>query len=182
MAKIWHVWPNRCYCNEIVISWINNVSRWPTSHLSQSQNRVHMRHKANCIQCTINQTGVWITTCHGKAFRITGWDSTDQQCGTLISSLLLDWTNSWNNNNSNSNKSSRIVSDLRHDGIAVVTLGVIQWISIKDDEVISCGALYPDSKVHGTNMGPTWFLSAPDGPHVGPMNLAIRVGSRGRWK
>ena len=29
----------------------------------------------------------------------------------------------------------------------------------------------PDSKVHGANMGPTWVLSAPDGPHVGPMNL-----------
>ena len=27
-------------------------------------------------------------------------------------------------------------------------------------------------------MGPTWVLSAPDGPHVGPMNLAIRVVSR----
>ena len=24
-------------------------------------------------------------------------------------------------------------------------------------------------------MGPTWVLSAPDGPHVGPMNLDIRV-------
>ena len=24
-------------------------------------------------------------------------------------------------------------------------------------------------------MGPTWFLLVPDGPHVGPMNLAIRV-------
>ena len=35
---------------------------------------------------------------------------------------------------------------------------------------------YPDSKVHGANMGPTWVLSALDGPHVGPMNLAIRVG------
>ena len=31
-----------------------------------------------------------------------------------------------------------------------------------------------DSKVHGAHMGPTWVLSAPDGPHVGPMNLAIR--------
>ena len=30
----------------------------------------------------------------------------------------------------------------------------------------------PDSKVHGANMGPTWVLSAPDGPQVGPMNLA----------
>ena len=33
----------------------------------------------------------------------------------------------------------------------------------------------PDSKLHGTNMGPTWFLSAPGGPHVGPINLAIRA-------
>ena len=24
-------------------------------------------------------------------------------------------------------------------------------------------------------MGPTWVLSAPGGPHVGPMNLVIRV-------
>ena len=29
----------------------------------------------------------------------------------------------------------------------------------------------PDNKVHGA----TWVLSVPDGPHVGPMNLAIRV-------
>ena len=32
----------------------------------------------------------------------------------------------------------------------------------------------PDSKVHVANMGPTWVLTAPGGPHVGPMNLAIR--------
>ena len=32
----------------------------------------------------------------------------------------------------------------------------------------------PDSKVHGANMGPTWVLSAPAGPHVCPMNLGIR--------
>ena len=35
----------------------------------------------------------------------------------------------------------------------------------------------PDKKVHGANMGPTWVLSAPDGPHVGPMNLVIKVNS-----
>ena len=29
-----------------------------------------------------------------------------------------------------------------------------------------------DSKIHGANMGPSWVLSAPDEPHVGPMNLA----------
>ena len=36
----------------------------------------------------------------------------------------------------------------------------------------------PDSKVHGANMGPTWVLSAPDWPHVGLMNLAIRDDSK----
>ena len=35
---------------------------------------------------------------------------------------------------------------------------------------------FPDSKVHGTDIGLTWVLSAPDGPNVGPMNFAIRVG------
>ena len=38
--------------------------------------------------------------------------------------------------------------------------------------------IIPDSKNHGANMGPTWALSAPDGPHVGPMNLAIRDSTR----
>ena len=31
-----------------------------------------------------------------------------------------------------------------------------------------------DNKVYGANKEPTWVLSAPDWPHVGPMNLAIR--------
>ena len=35
------------------------------------------------------------------------------------------------------------------------------------------GAYFPDSKVHGANMGPLWGLQDPGGPHVGPMNLAI---------
>ena len=35
---------------------------------------------------------------------------------------------------------------------------------------------HPDNKVHGASMGPTWVLSAPDGPHVDPMNLTIRAG------
>ena len=32
----------------------------------------------------------------------------------------------------------------------------------------------PDSKVHGSNMGPTRCLLAPGGPHVGLMNLVNR--------
>ena len=37
----------------------------------------------------------------------------------------------------------------------------------------------PDSKVHATNMGPIWGRQDPGGPHVGPMNLAIRESNRG---
>ena len=52
----------------------------------------------------------------------------------------------------------------------VFEVGSVNLCTVKkgmDDSV-------PDNKVHGANMGPTWVLSAPDGPHVGPMNLAIR--------
>ena len=35
--------------------------------------------------------------------------------------------------------------------------------------------------VHGANTGPTWVLSVTDGPHVGPMNLAIRAFTLG-WQ
>ena len=31
--------------------------------------------------------------------------------------------------------------------------------------------VYPDSEVNGANMGLTWDLLAPGGPHVGSMNL-----------
>ena len=40
---------------------------------------------------------------------------------------------------------------------------------------MSAASTFPDSKVHVANIGPTWVLSAPGGPHVCPMNLAIRV-------
>ena len=46
---------------------------------------------------------------------------------------------------------------------------------------VTCNGLFkwneihsiPENKVNGSNIGPTWVLSAPDGPQVGPMNLAI---------
>ena len=34
---------------------------------------------------------------------------------------------------------------------------------------------FPDSKVHGAHMRPTWVLSAQGGPHVGPIEFAIWV-------
>ena len=35
--------------------------------------------------------------------------------------------------------------------------------------------ILPDSKVHGSNMGPIWGRQDPGGPHVGPMNIVIWV-------
>ena len=64
-----------------------------------------------------------------------------------------------------------------------ITMRVIRWLLVQErrnsitnalELHLSCTKTIPDSKVHGANMGPTWVLSAPDGPHVGPMNLAIR--------
>ena len=63
----------------------------------------------------------------------------------------------------------RIYASLGRDELTVIY--IILEISIHviiDDNV-------PDNKVHEANMGPTWVLSDPDGPHVGPMNLAIRA-------
>ena len=34
---------------------------------------------------------------------------------------------------------------------------------------------FPDSEVHGANMGPIWGQQDPGGPHVGPMNFALWV-------
>ena len=34
---------------------------------------------------------------------------------------------------------------------------------------------YPNSNVHGANMGPIWGWQDPGGPHVGPMNLVVWV-------
>ena len=50
-------------------------------------------------------------------------------------------------------------------------LACYKEIKIKQESKndIKYGKNFPDSKVHVAHMGPTWVLSAPGGPHVGPM-------------
>ena len=49
-------------------------------------------------------------------------------------------------------------------------------VAVAGDTVSSSTmSTYPDSKVHGANMGPIWGRQDPGGPHVGPLNLAIWV-------
>ena len=47
-------------------------------------------------------------------------------------------------------------------------------LCVKDCTNVLINCDMPNNKVRGLNMGLAWVLSAPDGPHVGPMNLAIR--------
>ena len=54
-------------------------------------------------------------------------------------------------------------------GVRCNVIGVALWVTSLHQTLCAD----PDNKGHGANMGPTWVLSAPDGPHVGPMNLAI---------
>ena len=60
-----------------------------------------------------------------------------------------------------------------YEKILVRISGVIDYQSNCYAASLKCNT-YPHNKVHGANIGPIWVLSAPDGPHVGPMNLAIR--------
>ena len=64
------------------------------------------------------------------------------------------------------------------------SLGVLaHWAPTESSSIpfSHSGWCNPDSKVHGANMGPIWVLSALNGPHVGPMNLAIRSVVQPAW-
>ena len=120
-----------------------------------------------------------MTSSNGNIFRVTGpywgihrspvnFPHKDQWRGALVFSLICARIHGWTNN--------REAGDLRRHhalyDVIVKTISTACTISLSRCDVQS---KYPDSKVYGANMGPTWVLSAPDGPHVGPMNLAIRV-------
>ena len=64
-----------------------------------------------------------------------------------------------------------------YNGLNKYKPGMVQKMAWRtgDKPLSETISAYPNSKVREANMGPTWVLSAPDGPHVGPMNLAIRV-------
>ena len=53
----------------------------------------------------------------------------------------------------------------------------IIWNNVRS----SVRCTFPDSKVYGDNMGPTWCKQDPGGPHVGHVNFAIWVVVRQAW-
>ena len=59
----------------------------------------------------------------------------------------------------------------------ITSMCYIQLISVSERGLVTIHII-PNSKVHGANMGLTWGLSVPDGPHVGQMNLVSGIVSR----
>ena len=119
------------------------------------------------IQITflIKYTKGFISLCLSRSYR-------GDVCGWVVTLYWLD----------TEINGGRICHDsLYHGGMsATKTTAVIIRIStfinmMEHQRIMMLFFSYPDGKVHGANMGPSWVLSAPDGPHVGPMNLAIRV-------
>ena len=70
----------------------------------------------------------------------------------------------------------RITGDLRHHNADVTSAW---WIPVQvfdlrlEPNLRTC----PDIKVHGANMGVIWGRQDPCGPHVGPVNFAMRVAA-----
>ena len=90
----------------------------------------------------------------------------------------IQWHFIWN---SNVIRDPSLVKTVATDGLALLSaLTKKVWITKLSMFFIKLfwlpTILHPDSKIHGAIMGPTWVLSAPGGPHVGPINLVIRVG------
>ena len=65
-----------------------------------------------------------------------------------------------------SNLENPILPKHQHNHFYVVILRLYLACSLSRHD-------HPHSKLHGANMGSTLVLSVPDGPHAGPMNLAI---------
>ena len=65
----------------------------------------------------------------------------------------------------------KMVDEMTYQGLDYMA-SILQMLFPQSNVVV-----FPDNKIHGANKGPIWVLSAPDGPHVGPMNHAIRVVS-----
>ena len=105
---------------------------------------------------------------------------------TKLRSVLLRWR--WFHHADVSNTAARVSSGRGQQFILPGWFNLTSISNVTADVVLSpyidqlrrlyhtnvCNAATDtDSKVHGANMGPAWVLSAPDGPHVGPMNFAI---------
>ena len=96
--------------------------------------------------------------------------------------VCLTWLGRWMDIDALNHRNGNVIILMKFSSLAAPKVVKMTTFSAASDEnFVKMTTIpfrwwrYPDSKVHGANIGPTWVLSAPDGPHVGPMNLVIRV-------
>ena len=104
-------------------------------------------------------------------------DSSMQYWWAIVSIIHWDGNKSY----SQSTWGSDSQATWHQDRILIIMKYRVIQESCSEHQAVFFHESFPDSKVHGANMGSTWVLSAPDGPHVGPVNLAIRDGATG-WQ
>ena len=147
-------------------------------------------HLRNCTDIHIWHQWNMSTSHHGNSFRINGGFPSQMASDVSFDVSLNKWLNKplscwwfelswWSCNITVMDIHIMSVKYMLLWYLPNVWLGLISrttsWISWPRNFVMQWEEMlrYPDSKVHGANMGPTWVLSAPDGPHIGPMNFAI---------
>ena len=106
---------------------------------------------------------------------ILPWEQCDPDCSSHYSDVTWTW---WCHRSQATRMDDQEVVKT-HNKVNIKALRYLPFVvDIRWSSVDPLTKGHPDSKVHGTNMAPTWVLSAPDGPHIGPMNLAIRAVMR----
>ena len=112
------------------------------------------------------KSALWILKCISKSS--SAWRPYWKMTAILKTPLLFETkrTQMWH-------AMGKTSSDISHASTRAGKSHKI-WTALGFNFVTTLAVTHLDSLVHGANMGPTWVLSAPDGPHVGPMKLAIR--------
>ena len=93
-----------------------------------------------------------------------GFCSADERCHYKVTLSLIGWEQTW-------------YHWLRSCS-AIYRKWAFNLVITLPADILASNRSYPDSKVHGANMGPIWGQQDPGGPHGGPMSLAIWVGYR----
>ena len=131
------------------------------------------------IECyfLIHNHPLWIHCSEKSLFSVPPWSK-------LVTELNATWPGKYAcillNDTNTADRDCTWFIDLQPCAIRRVGPGFIQNRTTVHVPVATHTHNYPDSKVHGANMGPIWGRQDPGGPHVDRMNFAIWVKVLGR--
>ena len=147
--------------------------------------RVHYNCKMHCVQCTLEKqcTAHHVIIAYKNFYRLKA-NLVRMQAHSLwkLLCLIIPWFILKDTYDKDSSFGPIITVDCAQGPIhCFFTRNLMEislhCISFSVNQIATILALtshksIPDSKVQLAPMGPTWVLSAPGEPHVGPMNLA----------